>query len=385
MSEGPPYSDERSAKPPALAGASQASAGTPPLQGSGGPEARSPAEGQGSDGRGRSAHDVFVSHTSGHQDKLVTDAIVSRLEQAGIRCWVAPRDIMPGMVYAEAIIEAIAASRLMVVVLSREANESRHVYREVERAVANDVVIIPFRIESVELSKAMAYFLSAEHWLDAMTPPIEAHIARLVDVAGALLQKTGPVRQSPAHAPPPPPPRRGRWPGRRHWLVTTLILAAVGLAAALVLTLLPRGTAPPRQVPLSQLKVGDCLQTPSTYEQSSPGRKNFWANSNIPWPAQMPVVSCGQPHSGEVFFAGNGWPANKAYPGDKAIYNDSDALCKKSFKAYVGIPVAESFLGYTWVSPVQDQWVTDGYRHLACVAYDPDGNNSQQSVRGSRR
>jgi hypothetical protein len=131
------------------------------------------------------AHDVFVSYSTG--DKPVADAIVSRLEQAGIRCWVAPRDVIPGQVWAEAIIKAIETSRLMVVVLSGAANQSHQVIREVERAVAKDVVVIPFRIESVEPTGAMAYYLASEHWLDAMTPPLESHIAQLVRVAHVLL------------------------------------------------------------------------------------------------------------------------------------------------------------------------------------------------------
>ena len=40
------------------------------------------------------AHDVFVSYS--HKDKATADAVVARLEQDGSRCWVAPRDIVPG-------------------------------------------------------------------------------------------------------------------------------------------------------------------------------------------------------------------------------------------------------------------------------------------------
>ena len=40
------------------------------------------------------AHDVFISHSS--KDKQTADAICHYLEQNGIRCWIAPRDILPG-------------------------------------------------------------------------------------------------------------------------------------------------------------------------------------------------------------------------------------------------------------------------------------------------
>jgi hypothetical protein len=123
------------------------------------------------------AHDVFVSYSS--HDKPIADAVVAGLESRGIRCWIAPRDIMPGSSWGEAIINAIEGSRLMVIILSEHSNRSNQVIREVERAVANNVIIIPFRIENIDPSGAMAYFLSTEHWLDAITPPVEAHIQKL--------------------------------------------------------------------------------------------------------------------------------------------------------------------------------------------------------------
>ena len=123
------------------------------------------------------AHDVFVSYST--KDKPVADAVVAGLEKSGIRCWVAPRDITPGRSWGEAIISAIEGSRFMVIVLSGNSNRSKQVIREVERAVANNVIIIPFRIEKIDPTGAMAYFLSTEHWLDAITPPLERHIEKL--------------------------------------------------------------------------------------------------------------------------------------------------------------------------------------------------------------
>ena len=123
------------------------------------------------------AHDVFVSYSN--KDKPVADAVVAGLENSGIRCWVAPRDITPGSSWGEAIISAIEGSRFMVIILSGNSNRSKQVVREVERAVANNVIIIPFRIENIDPTGAMAYFLSTEHWLDAITPPLERHIEKL--------------------------------------------------------------------------------------------------------------------------------------------------------------------------------------------------------------
>ena len=130
------------------------------------------------------AADVFISHAS--RDKTVADAMCARLEQRGIRCWIAPRDILPGTSYGSAILEAINTCRVMVVVLSDHANVSRHVVKEVERAVSKGVVIIPFRIQDALPVKDLEFFLSAEHWLDAIDPPLERHLQRLADVIAGI-------------------------------------------------------------------------------------------------------------------------------------------------------------------------------------------------------
>lgn len=148
------------------------------------------------------AHDVFISYST--HDKLTADAICSIFETNGIRCWIAPRDILPGMDWGESIIDAINVSRVMVLVLSSSSNTSDQVKREVERAVHKSIVIIPFRIENVQLSKSLEYQLSLTHWMDALTPPLESHIQVLVDEIKPLLlarqTENAPSEQQLVHA-----------------------------------------------------------------------------------------------------------------------------------------------------------------------------------------
>lgn len=109
------------------------------------------------------------------------------LEGKGIRCWIAPRDILPGMTWGKAILEAINCSRLMVLVFSSHSNGSGQVMREVERAVHKGIPILPLRIENVSPTEDMEYFLSTTHWLDVMHPPLEQHLEHVVGVANQLL------------------------------------------------------------------------------------------------------------------------------------------------------------------------------------------------------
>ena len=135
------------------------------------------------------AHDVFISYSS--LDKTAADTVCSILEQNGLSCWIAPRDITPGLDFAEAIIDGIKSSKLFILVYSSNSNNSKQVIREVDRAVHLGLPVINLRLEDVPLSKQLEYYLSSVHWLDAKTPPLEEHINKLSGVVKILLRKDG--------------------------------------------------------------------------------------------------------------------------------------------------------------------------------------------------
>jgi hypothetical protein len=123
------------------------------------------------------AHDVFISHS--RVNKTVADALCAGLEAGGIRCWIAPRDVLPGRSFAGEITRAINQSKVMVLVFSADSNNSEQILREVQLAANARLHIIQFRIEEVVPNDDLQYYLSTPHWLDAMTPPLESHLARL--------------------------------------------------------------------------------------------------------------------------------------------------------------------------------------------------------------
>jgi formylglycine-generating enzyme required for sulfatase activity len=131
------------------------------------------------------AHDVFISYSQ--KDKVTADAACAALEAAGIRCWIAPRDVLAGKNWGGSIVRAIGESRVMMLVFSSQSNNSQQVLREVERAVNKGVVVVPFRIEDVKPSEDLEYYLSAPHWLDAVTPPLAVHLQRLCQTVRVLL------------------------------------------------------------------------------------------------------------------------------------------------------------------------------------------------------
>ena len=67
-----------------------------------------------------SNQDVFISHSS--VDSKLAYAMCDYLEEKGIRCWIAPRDVQGGTEYAEAIIMGIRSCKIMVVLFNKNAN-----------------------------------------------------------------------------------------------------------------------------------------------------------------------------------------------------------------------------------------------------------------------
>jgi len=120
---------------------------------------------------------VFISYAS--EDKIAADAVCAGLEQAGIRCWIAPRNINPAEKYDKAIIQGINSARVLVLIFSANIFQSQFVESEVERAFSKRLSIIPFRIENVLPQGGLELFLSRLQWMDAFTPPLQAHIPRL--------------------------------------------------------------------------------------------------------------------------------------------------------------------------------------------------------------
>lgn len=140
------------------------------------------------------AHDVFISYAI--EDQRVADAVCKALEEEGVRCWYAPRDIPPGVDYEGSIIKAIRASKLMVLVLSSHANNSVHVLREVRNAYREELQlpVLPFQVEDITPNEHLSYYISSVHRLNASTPPLEAHLQRLVDYVQARLPQDEQVR-----------------------------------------------------------------------------------------------------------------------------------------------------------------------------------------------
>ena len=127
---------------------------------------------------------VFISHSS--SDAKKAQAICSQLEEHGIACWIAPRNVSPGTAYGEEIIKAIESCGVLVLVLSSSSNTSNAVTSEVERAFSKNKPIIPIRIEDVVPARAIEFFVASAQWVDAYASPL----SNAVDQVAAGIRQT---------------------------------------------------------------------------------------------------------------------------------------------------------------------------------------------------
>ncbi|MGN0266998.1 MAG: toll/interleukin-1 receptor domain-containing protein, partial [Lachnospiraceae bacterium] len=73
-------------------------------------------------------HFVFISHSS--KDASIVQMIFRLLEENGIPCWVAPRDVKH-MDWADAIMDGIWKSDVCIIVISGSSIISPEVFKEI--------------------------------------------------------------------------------------------------------------------------------------------------------------------------------------------------------------------------------------------------------------
>lgn len=135
----------------------------------------------------------------------------------------------PGQDYPEEIIRGIELSKCLVLILSHNANASKFVRAEVERAYSKGKPVFPVRIEEVLPSRGLELFISTKHWIDAWEGNLSDHAARLVQ---ELAQDTELDIDL-------PPALRRRFPIRKLMQVGGLVAVAAGIAVIVALLMRP--------------------------------------------------------------------------------------------------------------------------------------------------
>lgn len=102
--------------------------------------------------------DVFISYKAEEVDEA--SWVKSTLETNGITCWMAPSCIPGGSSYALEIPQAIKQAKVFVLILSAKAQSSQWVSREVDLAINEGKIILPFMLENCALKDDFNFYLT---------------------------------------------------------------------------------------------------------------------------------------------------------------------------------------------------------------------------------
>jgi flagellar basal body-associated protein FliL len=188
---------------------------------------------------------VFVSHS--HEDSPAADLIVNALEERGVTCWVAPRDVPPGGSYAEAILNAIESATCFVLIYSQHSNVSSHVVREVERALKFGANIVPVRFDDSTPSKSLDYLLATVHWLSVAPDSRDRSVGKAAEQIAACLPefRSRPRIANPERIPSPRPDTTPAASSSKRFLVWIGAAVALAVAAAAIAFLLSKNSSRP--------------------------------------------------------------------------------------------------------------------------------------------
>lgn len=171
---------------------------------------------------------VFISYSS--KDLALANKICHFLESNGIQCWIAPRNIAPGMAYPNAIMRGIKSSDTFLLVVTSNSIHSAHVNNETDIAFNLGKRIIPIKVEDAPLGDSMTYYLARKQWIVA-NHNLEAGLQNLLHVLRNYYPAPAPCPNpipSPAPNPTPSPlPSPEKSHSKRKKITLLIILGIV--------------------------------------------------------------------------------------------------------------------------------------------------------------
>ena len=102
--------------------------------------------------------EVFISYKAEEYNEAMT--VKQVLEANGISCWMAPESISGGSNYASEIPRAIRECTVFVLILSEQAQQSRWVPKELDRAINCGKTVLPFMLENCPLKDDFNFYLT---------------------------------------------------------------------------------------------------------------------------------------------------------------------------------------------------------------------------------
>jgi hypothetical protein len=109
---------------------------------------------------------VFLSYASADRERALH--IADLLEAHGISVWIDRKSIAGGTSWSAEIVEGIQGCRVLALLCSTTAVQSRNVQQEVQLAWEANRPILPLLLERVETPPAIRYALAGRQWVEVL-------------------------------------------------------------------------------------------------------------------------------------------------------------------------------------------------------------------------
>jgi hypothetical protein len=121
---------------------------------------------------------VFVSYSSRDRERVFS--IADRLAGAGVRLWLDRQKIDGGMKWADAIVRGIKGSKVLMLMCSDAAMQSRAVKQEIQLAWKYDLAYLPLLLERTSFPEQLEFFLEGCQWVEVLDGPSEQWLPALL-------------------------------------------------------------------------------------------------------------------------------------------------------------------------------------------------------------
>lgn len=127
---------------------------------------------------------AFISHASA--DEASARTICDYLEDRGLRCWIAPRDLPAGGDWSEEILRGVQMCKALVILVSSAANQSLYVISEVQSAAQHRKKFFPLFLENVDPVPGIGLPIKPFHWVHVGTPPVTSRLDEVIQALTAM-------------------------------------------------------------------------------------------------------------------------------------------------------------------------------------------------------
>ena len=130
---------------------------------------------------------VFISYSSKQIE--MAHSICNALTKRNIGCWIAPECIPAGSDYLEEIPLAIKSTRILLLILTTDAMESKWVKKEVSSAIGAGNMVIPYQIADFELDTRFKFIMDGIQIIPAWKYSNDSEYRQLVEEVNSCMNE----------------------------------------------------------------------------------------------------------------------------------------------------------------------------------------------------